>query len=91
MTRPSSDRLTIPGVNNNGRPRQEYADHIALLTDAAFIVHAEQKIWLSAYASSNTRSDYHWQADACYDEAQRRGKPELYSEAHKNAVRSAVG
>lgn len=35
------------------------------------------------------RSDYHWQADACYDEAARRGKPELYTQAY-NRVRASV-
>lgn len=43
------------------------------------------RIWLSAYANNNPRSDYHWQADACYDEAARRGKPELYVQAYEKA------
>ena len=35
-------------------------------------------MWLSAYAANNPRSDYHWQCDACYDEAIRRGDEGLY-------------
>jgi hypothetical protein len=47
---------------------------------------AEQDIWLSAYANNNPRSDYHWQADTCRKEAQRRGHPELYERAYRQAL-----
>lgn len=52
--------------------------------------YGNDRIWLSAYADSNPRSDYHWQADACYDEARRRGKPELYQQAW-DAVKEELG
>lgn len=84
-----TDKLTLEGKDNYGKPRQTFADQIAALSDSAFVEAAEKKIWLSAYANNNPRSDYHWQADACYDEAQRRGKPELYKKAYDQAVRSA--
>lgn len=78
------DKLTIPGKDNYGKPRQEFADKIAAASDTEYLKIAEDKIWLSAYANNNPRSDYHWQADACWEEAMRRGKPDLYSEAwHK--------
>jgi hypothetical protein len=80
-----SEKLTLDGKSNRGKPRQAFADKIAALTDGAFEDEAKSRIWLSAYASNNPRSDYHWQCDACYDEAQRRSKPEIYTRAHKRA------
>jgi len=77
--------LTIEGNDNRGKPRQDYAVKIAEMDETAFVQEAEQKIWLSAYANNNPRSDYHWMADACHAEAQRRGKPELYRMAFKQA------
>ena len=80
----TQDKLILEGTDNEGKPRQEFADRLASATDEGFINIAEERIWLSAYANNNPRSDYHWQADACYDEAKRRGKPELYDQAwHK--------
>ncbi len=77
--------LTLIGNDNYGNPKQDFLTEIATLTDSDFVSHARRKIWLSAYASNNPRSDYHWQADACWQEAQRRGKPELYELAHREA------
>lgn len=79
------DKLILLGKDNYGKPKQEFADKLAAADDEKFIEIAADKIWLSAYANSNPRSDYHWQADACYDEAQRRGKPGLYSRAWSQA------
>lgn len=85
----SPSAVVLEGKDNRGKPRQAFADEISKLSDEAFLDAAEKKIWLSAYANNNPRSDYHWQADAFYDEAARRGKPELYSAAWKQASRSA--
>lgn len=81
--------ITLEGRDNYGKPRQVFADKVAALDDKEFVKEAQQRIWLSAYANNNPRSDYHWQADACWDEAQRRGKPELYKAAYDAVVRSA--
>ena len=51
----------------------------------AFVSEASQYIWLSAYASNNPTSDYHWMASACYYEAQRRDDPGLYQQAYDRA------
>jgi hypothetical protein len=80
--------LKLEGFDNKKRPRQDFADTLALLDDDTFMRRAEALIWLSAYANNNPRSDYHWQADACCDEAVRRGKPELYTEAYDRASAS---
>lgn len=80
--------LIIPGKDNNGKPRQSYANRLMGADDTEFVRVAEQAIWLSAYANNNPRSDYHWMADACYSEATRRGKPELYQQAYDRAEAS---
>ena len=77
--------IRLYGKSNYGKPRQEFADKLAVATDDEFFAIAEQTIWLSAFASNNPHSDYHWQADACYAEAERRGKPELYRAAWSKA------
>ena len=82
----SKDKLTLEGNDNDGKPRQEFADKLAALDEAGFLKEAELSIWLSAYAGNNPRSDYHWHADACYKEAQRRGRLELYERAWKRAA-----
>lgn len=79
------DKLTLEGKDNYGKPKQVFADMLAKTDDSEFLEIAEEYIWLSAYASNNPRSDYHWKCDACYAEAKRRGKPELYDRAHKMA------
>lgn len=73
--------LKLEGKDNYGKPRQAFADRLAAMDDGAFLKEARHRIWLSGYANNNPRSDYHWQTGACYDEAQRRGKPELYQSA----------
>jgi hypothetical protein len=83
--------LQLEGKDNYGKPRQEFADRIAGYDEKEYLHHTETIIWLSAFANNNRRSDYHWQAVACFDEAARRGKPELYTKAYNDAVASAAG
>lgn len=52
------------------------------MTDEDLYKAARKYIWLSAYASNNPRSAYHPMCDAAFDEAKRRGKPEIYERAH---------
>lgn len=89
MTSPekvTSDRVLIPGTDNYGNPRQDYADKLAKASDEEYLKIAEDAIWLSAYANNNPHSDYHWQADACWDDARRRGDPGLYTRAWEKAA-----
>lgn len=73
------------GKDNAGKPKSDYLARIAAM-DAEPLAHeTELKIWLSAFAANNPRSDYHWHCDACYDECQRRGRGDIYSTAHKRA------
>lgn len=75
------------GKDNYGKPRSEYLAKIAAMDDDALLNETENKIWLSAFAGNNPRSDFHWNVDACYDEWQHRGKPEQYDVAYKEAVK----
>jgi len=81
--------LHLSGRSNYDRPTQEFADKIAAMDDEAFVKETEQYVWLSAFASNNPTSDYHWMASACYYEAQRRGDPELYNRAWRRAASQA--
>jgi hypothetical protein len=83
------DSVQITGMDNYRKPRQAFADKIAAMDDKVFVHHTETIIWLSAFANNNSKSDYHWQADTCSDEAKRRGKPELYTTAWQQAKDSA--
>jgi hypothetical protein len=89
ITAVAGDRLVLSGRSNYDVPAQSFADSIAALDDEEFVRKTEEAIWLSAYASNNPTSDYHWHASACYYEAQRRGNPGLYQQAYDQAVRSA--
>jgi hypothetical protein len=79
------DRLLLSGTSNYGSPAQEYADKIAGLLAENFVCEAAEAIWMSAWAANNPTSDYHYQASACYYEAQRRGNPDLYQQAYDQA------
>ena len=72
------------GKDNYGNPKSEYLAQIAAMSDMKLEAETEQKIWLSAYAANNPRSDYHWQCDACYLECEKRN-PKMYERAHKRA------
>ena len=76
------------GLDNHGKPREEYVNRLKKISDQALEGEAGLKIWLSALAENNPRSDYHWQCDACFDEAERRGKPEIYDRAWDEAAGS---
>lgn len=80
----TSRSLQLTGTGNYG-PRQPFADKLFALDDEHFGRECESFIWLSAWAANNPNSDYHWQCDVCYNEATRRGSPELYNEAWKRA------
>ena len=71
--------------DNDGNLMTDYLQKIINMEDAKLEDEAGHMIWLSAYAANNPKSDYHYQCDACYDECERRGKPEIYNRAHKNA------
>jgi hypothetical protein len=69
--------------DNYGKPRSEYIEKLKTLDEEKLFEETKNKIWLSAYASNNPRSDYHWHCDACYDECNRRERPDIYTKAYK--------
>ena len=77
------------GLDNYKKPKANYLSKVICMTDAELMKECEDKIWLSAYASNNPRSDYHFQCDACYDECDRRKKVDaIYSKAYKKVEQS---
>lgn len=77
--------MSINVKTDSTNEKDAYKARLEAMTDEQLAAESEQKIWLSAYASNNARSAYHWQCDMTYDEAVRRGKPTIYSEAHARA------
>lgn len=83
-----SIRQTYTGVDNYKTPKIEYLKKIVSMTDDKLLKECKDKIWLSAYANNNPRSDYHWHVDACYDECTRRNRKDIYEKAYKYNVQS---
>lgn len=79
------------GEDNYGKPKSEYLNKLAKMTDKELSDKCEQMIWLSAFAANNPRSDYHWQCDAGYDECFNRGKISIYEKAWEKASGSNKG
>lgn len=73
------------GNDNYGKPKSAYLEKLAEMDVTALADECEQMIWLSAFASNNPRSDYHWQVDACYDECVSRNRKDVYESAYKRA------
>lgn len=71
------------GNDNSGKPKKEYLKKLVSFSDKELLEECESKIWLSAYANNNPRSDYHWQCDSCYYESKRREKIDIYNTAYK--------
>lgn len=81
----TTDKITVEGLDNHGKPRQAYIDALYAMDDAKLQETAEQAIWLSAYASNNPRSDYHWHVGAIYSVLSSLDKVNIYRKAHKAA------
>jgi hypothetical protein len=76
------------GKDNYGNPKSEYLKKIVNYDFEHLFAETKDRIWLSAYANNNPRSDYHWQCDACYDEwVMREGTgAKSYDKAYKEVV-----
>lgn len=83
-----ADALNPFGGNDNyGRPKTQYLEKIAKMTDKELDSECYQIIYQAARCANNPRADWHWQADACYDEAKNRSKPDIYSDAWTRCVK----
>lgn len=76
-------RYTDKPKGNYDNPKVDYMQKVALMNEDDLFAETKSKIWLSAYASNNPRSDYHWQCDFCYDLLSLRSKESVYKKAHK--------
>ena len=74
------------GNDNYGKPKRNYLAQLVKMSDKELYEECKSKIWLSAYANNNSRSDYHWHCDACYAECGRRNKKDIYNKAYKDNV-----
>lgn len=78
------------GNDNHGKPKKIFLDKLEEKSDEGLFEECDTYIWLSAYASNNPRSDYHWMCDACYDECTRRNKPEIYRTAWQKLYDASI-
>jgi hypothetical protein len=80
------------GNDNHGQPKQKYLNEISKMTDEKLHDETRHKIWLSAFATNNPKSDYHWMVDALYDEwCDNRLKPEGYKKAYDEEYKESFG
>jgi hypothetical protein len=79
------------GNDNYGKPKSDYVALVAKMDDDALFKETKSKVWLSAYAANNPRSDYHWHVDAIRNEWEARGKAEKYGEAFTETKRETCG
>ena len=83
---PEDFRFT--GNDNYGKPRKLYLEKLRGLTDEKLVEEIGSVIYMSALCHNNPRADWHWQADAGYEECKQRGKVHLYDRAYEAARRS---
>lgn len=77
------------GNDNYGKPKIDYLNKLKEMTIEQLKKETKDKLWLSAYAHNNPRSDYHWNVDACYDELMNRtGNDEMYSKCYQYVMDS---
>lgn len=69
------------GLDNSGQPKLRYLNKICQMSEDEIYQETKNKIWLSAYASNNHRSDYHWQCDYCWNVLSFRGLSDVYKAA----------
>lgn len=76
------------GKDNYGKSKLIYIEKLKDKSDKDLFEECKSKIWLSAFANNNPRSDYHWHVDACYDECSNRNKIEIYNKAYNENIAS---
>ena len=84
-------RERYPGKDNYHRDKSEYFQRLLKMSQDELKAETKQKIWLSAFASNNPRSDYHWQVDAIYDVYHLRGQDDGYKQAYREVYIGEFG
>lgn len=77
--------------DNSPEKRAIYKAKLEAMPDGDLYTEAKRVIWLSAFANNNPQSCFHWQVDATYDEAQRRGKRKIYTDAYRYTFEAETG
>lgn len=81
-------------LNPDNAPTRKtaYAEKLMAMNDRELFQETKDKVWLSAYASNNPHSCFHWQCDYTYKEwVRRHGNGDQYDKAHKAVVRETCG
>lgn len=73
-------------LDNYGKPKLDYKKRIGEMNDSDLFSETKHKIWLSAYANNNPRSDFHWHVDYIYNEWVERKKENEYARAYKEVA-----
>jgi len=79
--------IKFSGNDNYGKPKSKYIARLRTMTPEELRKETENKIWLSAYAGNNPRSDFHWQCDACYGIYDDAGNAKGYDDAYQSVKR----
>jgi hypothetical protein len=66
--------------------RDEYCIQLQGMDDTDLRKECNVYIWLSAYASNNPTSAYHWKCDMALEECKRRGKEAIYTSEHRKLM-----
>lgn len=73
----------------------EYRSKLAAMTDAELRTETGMHIYYAAvenaFRFSPKDGDHNHRADLCYKECKRRGRPDIYDRAYRNAFKEAVG
>jgi len=78
-------KLVLKGTGNDCT-RQDFADKLSKADEGELAQECNRYIWLSAFASNNANSDYHWMCDACYYECFRRNHIDIYKREYDALV-----
>lgn len=78
------------GNDNYGKPRIDYVRKVQAMSLAKLEEETDSKIWLSAFANNNQRSDYHWHVDVCYIECEAR-QPGMYERVFNRVRKRTCG
>lgn len=66
-----------------------FQDKLPEMTEAELAKACEEYIWLSAFASNNGTSAYHWMCDFTHDECVSRNRVDIYNKAHARLMAEA--
>jgi hypothetical protein len=83
-----SEQTKYSGKDNYGRPKADYLAKIAVMDDKGLRSECYSMIYQAARCANNPRADWHWMADACYDEAHKRDpKAAIYVDAYNECYK----